>query len=112
MLDVHARGDHKRWYAFIVECEHLFVRNIYSDTDLQKKKIDDIEKYYEIFHRLVELFPVVEGSLVDGDTSAAFEDFMIDELDSAFSTVEELKETIDNVAVPKKRFAKIDFADK
>ena len=112
MLDVHARGDHKRWYDFIVECEHVFVRNIYSDTDLQKKKIDDTEKYYEIFRRLVELFPVVEGSLVDGVTSVAFEDFMIDELDSVFSTVEELKETIDNVVVPKKRFAKIDFADK
>ena len=24
LLDVHARGEHKRWYDFIVECEHLF----------------------------------------------------------------------------------------
>ena len=36
LLDVHARGKHKRWYDFIVECEHLFLRNIYSDTDLKK----------------------------------------------------------------------------
>ena len=43
------------------------------------------------FGRLVELFPVVEGALEDGDTSVAFEDFMIDELDSVYSTVEELK---------------------
>ena len=24
LLDVHAREEHKRWYDFIVECEHLF----------------------------------------------------------------------------------------
>ena len=47
-------------------------------------KIDDIEKYYETFDRLVELFPVAEGALEDGDTSVAFEDFMIDELDSVY----------------------------
>ena len=111
LFDVHARGEHKRWYDFIVECEHLFVRNIYSDTDLQKMKIDDIEKY-EIFDRHVELFPVVEGALEDGNASVEFKDFMIEELDNVYSTVEELKETIDNVVVPKKRFVKTDFADK
>ena len=63
------------------------------------------------FGRLVELFPVVEGALEDGDTSVVFEDFMIDELDSVYSTDEELKKMID-VVVPKKRFTKIDFADK
>ena len=56
LLDVEAEGKHKRWYDFIVECEYLFLRNIYSDTDLQNMKIDSIEKYYEIFDRLVDLF--------------------------------------------------------
>ena len=91
MLDVRARGEHKRWFDFIVECERLFLRNIYSDIDLQKMKIDDIEKYYEIFDKLVELFPVVEGALEDGDTSVVFEGFMIDELDSVYSIVRRVK---------------------
>ena len=43
-------------------------------------KINDIEEYCEIFDRLVELFPVVEGALEDGDTRAEFEDFMIEDL--------------------------------
>ena len=45
LLDVRACGKHKRWYDFIVECEYLSLRNIYSDTDLQKLKKNDIEKY-------------------------------------------------------------------
>ena len=91
MLDVRARGEHKRWFDFIVECKRLFLRNIYSDIDLQKMKIDDIEKYYEMFDKLVELFPVVEGALEDGDTSVVFEGFMIDELDSVYSIVRRVK---------------------
>ena len=112
MLDVHARGENKRWYDFIVEYKHLFLRNTYSDLDLQKMKIDDIEKYYEIFDMLVELFPVVESAPEDENTSTEFEDFMLEELDNLYSTAEELKEATDNVVVPKKRFVKTDFADK
>ena len=112
MLDVRTSGEHKRWYEFTVECEYLFLRNIYSDTDLQKMEIDDIEKYYEIFDRLVDLFPVVESALEDGNTGTEFEDFMSVELDNLYSTIDELKEDIDNVVVSKKRFCKTDFSDK
>ena len=63
---------------------NIFFKEIFSDIYLQKMKIDDIEKYYETLDRLVELFPVAEGALEDGDTSVAFEDFMIDELDSVY----------------------------
>ena len=62
-------------------------------------EIDDIEKYYEIF----DLFPVVESALEDGDTSTEFEDFMSEELDNLYSTIDELKETIDNVVVVAKK---------
>ena len=112
MLDVHARAEHKRWHDFIVECEHLFLRNIYSDTDLEKMKIDDIEKYHEFFERVVELFPVVESALEDENTSPELEGFMLEELDNLYSTVDGLKETIDKVVLQKKRFVKTDFADK
>ena len=67
LLVVEANGEHKRWYDFIVECEYLFLRNIYNEANLKKMKIENIEKYYEIFDRLVDLFPVVESALEDGD---------------------------------------------
>ena len=88
-----------------------FLRNIYSDTDIQKMEIDGIEKYYEIFDRLVDLFPVVGSTLEDGDANADFEGFMSEELDNLYSTTDELKETIGKVVVAKKRFVKTDFAD-
>ena len=72
LLDVRACDEHKRWYDFIVECEYLFLRNIYSHTDLQKLKKNDIEKNYKICYRLVDLFPVVESVLEDVDTSTEF----------------------------------------
>ena len=111
MLDLHASDEHKRWYDFIVECEDLFLRNIYSKADLQEMKINDNEKYYEIFDRLVELNPVVESALEDDIASMEFENFLSEDLNNLYSTAEELKETIDNVFVPKK-IVKIDFADK
>ena len=88
-----------------------FLRNIYSDTDIQKMEIDGIEKYYEIFDRLVDLFPVVGSTLEDGDANTDFEGFMSEELDNLYSTTDELKETIGKVVVAKKRFVKTDFAD-
>ena len=113
LLDVQARGEHKRWYDFIIECEYLFLRNIYNHTDLQKMKIEDIEKYNEIFNRLVELFPVVESALEYRDTCVEFEDFMSEELDNVYSSVSEMKEDIGNVVVTKKIFCKPpDFSDK
>ena len=61
---------------------------------------------------LVDLFPVFESALEDGNTSIEFEDFTSKEFDNLYSTTDELKEDIDNVVVAKKRFVKTDFADK
>ena len=63
-------------------------------------KIEDIEKYYEIFDRFVELFLVVESALEDGDTCVEL-DSMLEELDNVYSTVSEIKEEIDNTVVTK-----------
>ena len=113
LLDVHEMGEgkHKSWYNFIVECERLFLRNIYSKADLQEMKIDDIEKYYEIFDRLLEIIPIVESALEDDIASTEFENFLLEDLNNLYLTGEELKEATDNVVIPKK-FAKIDFTDK
>ena len=44
--DVQEEGEHKRGHDFIVECEYLFLRNIYSNGDLKKIGVEDIQKYY------------------------------------------------------------------
>ena len=111
LLNIEAEDKHKqRWYDFIVECEYLLLRNIYSDTDLQNMKIDSIEKKYEIFDRLVGLFPTVESALKCGDIPK-FQDFVQVELDHVFSTTGEIRWDWQYFS-HKKRFCKTDFADK
>ena len=44
--DVQEEGEHKKGKDFIVECEYLFLRNIYSNDDLKKIGVEDIQKYY------------------------------------------------------------------
>ena len=72
-------------------------------------KIDDIEKYYEIFDRLVELFPVVESALEDRDVCFEFRGFMEVEL---HSTLREMKEDIDNIVIAKKGSVNLSFSTK
>ena len=84
-----------------------FLRNIYSEADLQKMKIEDIEKYNEIFDKLVDIFSAVESAFEDGDISVEFKDFMLEELHNVYSTVSEMKEEIDNIAVSKKDLSNV-----
>ena len=90
MLDVQEEGEHNRWYDFIAECEYLLLRNVYNDTELKCMKEEDIEKYYENFNRLVDLFPVVERALETEEESSEFNDFVIEELENVYYTSDEL----------------------
>ena len=51
------------------------MRIIYTDSDLQKMDIGNIEKYYDIFNKLVGLFPVLETTLEDENASFEVEEF-------------------------------------
>ena len=42
LVDTEACGEHQRWYDFIVEMEYLFLRNIYSEKDVEKMEIKNI----------------------------------------------------------------------
>ena len=70
-------------------------------------KIEDIEKYNEIFDKLVDIFSAVESALEDGDISVEFKDLMLEDLDNVYSTVSEMKEEIDNIAVNKKDLSNV-----
>ena len=36
------------WFDFVVKCEHLFLRNIYTSNELEQMNIETEEKYCEI----------------------------------------------------------------
>ena len=42
------------WFDFVVKCEHLFLRNIYTFNELEQMDIETEEKYCEIIYRLLE----------------------------------------------------------
>ena len=61
LLDVEPCGEHDRWFDFIVETEHLFIRNIYIEDDLeQMENVKNTCNYYASFEIFVELVPIVE----------------------------------------------------
>ena len=50
LLDVEADSEEdENSYDFIIECEHLFLRNIYSSTDFKEIDIDIIENTATLF---------------------------------------------------------------
>ena len=58
------------------------------------------------------LFPVVETALEDEVESEEFKQFMEEDLDNLHNHIEEIKECVDSIAVKKKSFFKVDYADK
>ena len=48
----------KGWFDFVVRCEYLFLKNIYSYDDLIQMNIENKENYEEILRRLIEFYPV------------------------------------------------------
>ena len=99
LLDVEG-GD---WFIFVVKCEHLFLRNIYSYNDLKKMDIESEEKYTEIVYRLLEFYPLFEKAVDVGDVADEVRNFLLEDLDDCYSTLAELKEEIYHVLLPKKK---------
>lgn len=52
----------------------------------------------------MDLFPVVKKALVDGDESVEFKDFMIEELDNIYCTVDELRKILTMSLLRRKDF--------
>ena len=104
----------KGWFDFVVRCEYLFLRNIYSNGDLKQMNIESKENYKEILRRLIEFYPLFESALQDGEICDKVRDFLLEDLDNCYSTFQDLREEINHVSIPKKRFAskKTRFSEK
>ena len=54
----------KTWYDFVVEKEHLFIRNIYSREELASMdNISDVSDYYEQFGCFIKIVIQLEKCL-------------------------------------------------
>ena len=105
LLDVEAKGNGKnRWYNFIIECEHLFLRNTYEEHELNKMKINDIKDFYNVFERLIKLIPDFEIVLDSRLETIDFEEFLQNDLNNRYREIEELKEAINSIKIKKMKF--------
>ena len=114
LLDVEVEGEHKRWYNFEVEREHLFLRNIFTPNELKEMRIDNTEEYIQIIDRLLEFFPEIENAPDTGGMSEEFKNFLLEDFNNQYSTLREIKDDINHIVLPKKLFFenKFDFSDK
>ena len=59
-IDPHAENG---WFDYVVNSEHLFLRNIYSLSQMKAIGIDDIGEYIENLYRLLNIFTDFEDVL-------------------------------------------------
>ena len=104
LLDVNNGG----WIDFVIRCEYLLLKNIYSYEELEKIKIGSEEKFFVVVRRVFEYYPIFEETLQDCDEydqiSDRVQDFLVEYLDDAYNDSKELRENIANIQVPKKDY--------
>ena len=98
LLNIDGEG----WFDFVLKCEHLVLRNIYTFDHLKKMEIETEVKYSDTIYRLLEYYPLFEKALDDGDICDEVRNFLAEDLDDCYSTLKELKDDILHVSVPKK----------
>ena len=81
MLDENAVVDEqKSWYNFIIQCEHLFLRNIYSEVDLKRMGVSNIDDYLLTIEKLRPLYSDLENALNGRDLSEELSNFIREDL--------------------------------
>ena len=81
MLDENAVVDEqKSWYNFIIQCEHLFLRNIYSEVDLRRMGVSNIDDYLLTIEKLRSLYSDLENALNGRDLSEELSNFIREDL--------------------------------
>ena len=95
----------KGWFDFVVKCEYLFLNNIYLYNDLKQMNIENQKKYEETLRKLIGFYPLFENALQGGKLCDKVTDFMLEDLNNCYSTCQDLREEIDHISIPKRRFA-------
>ena len=93
------------WFEHVAKAEHLFLRNISSESEMKFMEILDIENYNEILYRILDLHHHFETALQDGVINDEIRDFMLEDLCDTYETFSELRQDINKIVVPKKHFS-------
>ena len=73
--------------------------------------IENKENYEE---KPIEFYHLFESALQEGEMCDEVRDFLLQDLDNCYSTFQDLREEINQISIPKKRFAskKTPFSEK
>ena len=92
-------------FDFVVKCEHLSLRNIYSSDELEQMDIETEKKYTDRLYRVFEFYSKFEAVPVqeEGDVSDEMLSSSREDLDDSYPTPIELKDDIHHVSIPPKK---------
>ena len=94
----------KGWFDHVIEVEHLFLRHIYSYSQMRTMSIDDICEYKDILYQLLNIFSDFEEALQDDEASEELMNFIREDFCGLYDTLNKLREDVEKVLVPKKPF--------
>ena len=102
------------WLDHVVKAEHLFLKNIYSESEMKSMDILDIENYKEMFYCLFDVYHHFEVALQDGFINEEIKKIMTEDLSYTYKTFQELRQDIEKIVVPKRIFSheNNNFSDK
>lgn len=90
------------WLDHVVKAEHLFLKNIYSESEMKSMDILDTENYKEIFYCLFDVYHHFEVALQDGFINEEIKKIMTEDLSYSYKTFQELRQDIEKIVVPKR----------
>ena len=67
-------------------------------------KIENEKNYEEIRCRLIEFYPLFENALQEGELCDEARDFLLEDLDNCYPAFQDLREEINHISIPKKKF--------
>ena len=99
------------WFDHVIESEYLFLNNIYDKEQMKKMEIEKLDDYCDIIYRLANNFEEFEEFVQNQTSSDNVRDFFDPE---EFETFRDLREEIEKIDIPKRRYAKdiLVFKDK
>ena len=102
-LDPYAE---KGWFDHVVDSEHLFLRNIYSHSQIKTMSIDDVDEYKENLYWFLNILIDFEDALQHGNATEEVMDFIREDLCGAYDTFSSLRQAIEKISLPKRPFSR------
>ena len=66
--------------------------------------IENEENYRDIIYRLIEHYPLFENALQEGGMCDEVMNFLLEDLDTCYPTLQDLREEINQILIPERKF--------